>query len=157
MATPAQGPWQKRRSEKRRSPPPPTPNHDLEAKRQQPRRVYGSPPRSPQKTEEVERTSTSLSEACSGVYGRRPGRHPPPEYMEDAWRQPTECGCKKVRGTTNSRTHDGQRSYELAATRVRPTGRKMGSSDPRVQVAGGRRVSSEDAGVWAFKMSEFRM
>ena len=33
----------------------------------------------------------------------------------------------------------------------------MGSSDPRVQAAGGRRVSSEGAVVWAFKMSELRM
>ena len=35
--------------------------------------------------------------------------------------------------------------------------KKNGSSDPREQAAGGRRVSSEDAGVWAFKMMELRV
>ena len=163
MGTPAQGPLQKMRREKRRSPPPPTLNHDLEARRQRPRGVYGRRPRSPVKTEKVERTSTSLSEARPGVYGRRPGRHLPPEYMEDAWRrwqnaaarrfvgQPTPSelvtaptsGVSSTRREPPSRAHDGQRSYELAETRVRSAGRNMGSSDPRVQAAGGRRVNSE--------------
>ena len=149
------------------------------ARRIGPRGVYGRRPRSPPKIDKIKGTLDAHKER-PGVQERRPEREPPSEYMEDARRRPQQMQKQESswaqqatiqkqatvptsgvslpsRREPPSRAHDGQRSYVLPATRVRPTGRKMGSSDPRERAAGGRRVSLEGAGVWAFKMSELRM